>query len=221
MVWIVVLLLAGVFLAALWFLPIQVRAKFNQEAWEARLQVHVKTLAVNLSGNINITKKANMMLEHMWKRWRAKGEPVKVPLQKTIRRLPRRKLMQVFRRPIRYLGRRTHVSHLEIRAEVGGDDAMESALLSGAYWAAVGTGLGMFSRLVHLEPQVPRIVVIPNYRGRLYRMQLDCILRLRLGHAIVTGVWVMRRLLKEKEVLAWVRDSLRRKGAQEHERTSD
>lgn len=207
----------------LWFLPVQVRIGLQQESWQARLQIHLRAPLVSLVWNLNISDKIAMALEHIWTRWRATGEPVKVPLQKTIRRIPHRKLRRALRQPIRYLGRRTHCRHLQIRAEVGGWDAMDSALLAGASWALVGTGVSMLSRVVHLDPAVPRVTVVPNFRQAQLRVHADCILKLRLGHAIVTGVWLLRRVLKEREIVAWVRDSWRRKGEEgdRDERTSD
>lgn len=221
MVLIVVLLGAALLALALWFTPVQVRARFHQEAGEARIQVQVRAPAVNLVGNLNITEKVAMVLEHLGKRWRATGEPVEAPLQKTIRRLPWRKILRALRGPVRYLARRTQCRHLEMRAEVGGADAMESALLAGASWAVVGVGLGWFSRQVRLAPAVPRLVILPNYSTLMLRIEADCILEVRLGHAIVTGVWVLRRVFREKELLAWARDSWRRKGEVGNERTSD
>lgn len=204
-----------------WFTPVQVNIQLHQRGLQATLEVNIRALLLNLSRSVSISDKVEMALEHILKRWTATGEPVKVPLQKTVRRAPRNKILRAVGRPLRYLGRRTRCSRLVIRAEVGGGDAMQSALLAGGSWALVGTGLALFSRRVQLDPSIPRVQVIPNFSGPAFRLETDCILRFRLGHAIVAGVWLIRRIYREKEVRTWIRDSLRRKGEEGSGRTSD
>ncbi len=220
LVLLVVLALAVVLGLTVWFLPVSVRAHVRQERWLVRLEVQVAAPLIKWKGNVNISDRVRMAIEHMWKRWRATGEPVKIPLQKTIRRVPTRKIRRALRRPLRYAQPRVHCEHLEIRAEVGTGDAMESALLTGFTWALVGTGIGQFSRFVHVDPKVPRVVITPIFSGTQFRLQADCILKVRLGHAIVTGVWLLRRMLKEREIVAWARDSWRRKGEEGNEQRS-
>jgi hypothetical protein len=220
-VWGVLLLLLALGALLVWFIPLQLTVQVRQHALQATVWVQVKVLLVKLSKGVNISENVRMALEHMWLRWLDKGEPVKVPLQKTVQRFPRQKWMRVLRRPLRYLGRRTRCSHLRLWTEVGSSDAMETALLSGVCWAVIGVGLGYFSRIVRLEPNVPQVQVVPNFRAPSWRLQADCILRLRLGHAIVAGIWLLRRAWREKELIAWARDSWRRKGAEGSGRASD
>lgn len=205
----------------LWFVPLKLRISFHQRSLDARVQLQVQAPLVKLRREVHVSEKIEMALEHMLKRWRAKGEPVKVPLQTTIRRLPRKKLLRVVGRPLRYLMRRMRCTRLDARAEVGAWDAMESALLAGAVWSVSGVGIGLFSRRVQLDPAVPRITVIPSFRGPAWRVQTDCILHFRLGHAIVAGLWLVRRALREKELVAWARDSWRRKGVDSSGGSSD
>jgi hypothetical protein len=222
-VWTVLVVLVAVLAIAipLSFLPLQLQICLRQNALQADVQVQFRLPLVKVARTVSITEKVVMVLDHLLTRWRATGEPVKVPLQKTIRRWPRKKWLRAIRRPLRYLGRRTRCTRLTIAAQVGGADAMESAMLTGFSWAVVGTGLGVFSRMVRLDPATPRVSIVPNYGGPAWRLESDCILRLRLGHAIVAGVWLLRRVLRDKELIAWARDSWRRKGVEGSGRTSD
>ena len=222
-VWQVLVVLGILALVAglIWFWPLQVGIQLHQAGLDATLDVRLRAILLNLHRTVSISEKVEMVLEHIVRRWRETGEPVKVPMQKTIRRSPRGKLLRVLRAPMRYLGKRTRVSRLSVAAEVGGSDAMESALLAGVSWAVVGTGLALVSRRVRLDPSTPRVQIRPNYAGPALRVETDCILRLRLGHAIVAGLWLLRRGLREKELVLWVRDSLRRKGVEDDGRTSD
>jgi hypothetical protein len=222
-VWRVLVVLVAVAALAiiLGWLPLQLHLHLRQDALQADVDLRIKLFFIKVKRQVSITDRVQMALEHIIKRWRATGEPVKVPLQKTIRRMPRSKIMRTVRRPLRYLGRRTRCTRLAIAAEIGGADAMESAMLAGASWAVVGTALGIFSGMVRLDPGIPRVTIVPNYGGPAFRLDTDCILRLRLGHAIVAGVWLLRRALREKELVAWARDSWRRKGVEGSGRASD
>jgi hypothetical protein len=207
-------------IALIWFFPLQIRLHFTQRAWEAKVELRVKAPLISGGATVDISDKVAMALEHMWKRWRATGEPVKIPLQKTIRRMPRAKLLRIISVPGRYLGRRIRCSRLAIKAEIGGFDAMESALLAGAGWGFVGSALAIVSGYIRLDPATPEIAILPIFAGPAWRVDSDCILRLRLGHAIVAGIWLLRRVMAEREVVAWARDSWRRKGVEDDGRAS-
>lgn len=208
----VALFVALAFALALWFLPVQVQVRFWQDGWQATAAVEVQALLLKFGRDIHISELVNTAIEHALKRWFDKGEPLKVPLQKTVRRAPRGKILRAVRVPLRYLGRRTRCRRLMVRAVVGGGDAMESALLAGGMWAVVGALLGRFTRWVRIEPQTPSVEVKPDFRQAAWRVETDCILRLQFGHAIVAVIWILRRVLSEKEVVAWARDAWRRKG---------
>lgn len=216
-----VVLIGVIWVICMWFLPVQVHVHFRQHALAAQVEVRIRVVLFTLHRRINISDKVAMALEHLWKRWRAKGEPVKVPLQKTIRRVPRKRIQRAVQAPLRWLGARVRCKRLAIEAEVGGLDAMESALLAGAGWAIVGAVLGIFSRMVQVDPSVPQVAIVPNYGGPVWRLESDCILRYRVGHAMVAGVWLLYRVARDREVVAWARDSWRRKGVEGSGRASD
>lgn len=208
-------------LTVLWFWPVRVAIGIHQAGWQAELEVQLHAFPLKRRLELNISEKLALAMEHVLKRWRAKGEPVKVPLQKTIRLVPRRSLVRMAAGPLSYLGRRTRCTRLSIAAQVGSSDAMEAALLTGAVWAVAGSVVGQFSKVVRLGDTRPAVQVVPDYSGPAWRLETDCILGLRLGHAIVAAVWLLRRVLRDKEVVAWARDGWRRKGVKGSGRTSD
>ncbi len=213
--------LAGALVLMLMLLPVHVRVQYDQNGWQASLQLEVQALFLRLRRSIWLTEGVQSALEHAIKRWLAKGEPVKVPLQKTGRRMPRASLIWVTGRPLRYLAGHATCVKLDVRAELGGYDAMESALLAGASWTLVGNLLAVFRRWVRLKPDAPVISIVPHYAGPAWRIHIDCIVRSLVGHAIVAGVWLLRRALGERELVAWARDSWRRKGVDGSGRASD
>jgi|GEM_PF-1970105 len=217
--WIALAVVVASFLF-LWFAPVQVAVRFHQQSYDANLAVEVSAPLLRRQFSLNVSDTIAMALEHMWKRWQATGEPVKIPLQKSIRRLPRRKLIRALALPMSFLAKRARCTRLVLGVDVGGYDAMESALLAGLFWSVLGWGVGLFSRKIRMA-RAPVVQVVPNYGEPAWRAHADCILRLRLGHAIVAGVWIIRRILSERELLLWARDSLRRKGVEDDGRPSD
>jgi len=204
------------------FLPVQTHILLEQHAWVAKLHIHIKIArAINIRRSVNISDNVAMAVEHMWKRWRGTGEPVKIPLQKTVRRFPRKRIFRAVKPPIRFFRWRIRVKQLDVRAEIGGLDAMESALLAGVAWGVVGTALSQLSRLIELKPETPKVEIVPVFAGPAYRLEIDCILRYRLGQIIVVGVWLLKRLISDGEIRAWARDSWRRKGVEGGGRASD
>jgi len=221
-VWRLLVVLVALLLAAvIAMLPIQTQIILEQHAWQAVMHVQVKLAVVQIRRTVNISDKVAMAAEHVWKRWRAKGEPVKIPLQKTVRRFPSKRIVRAVRGPFRYFRKRIRVRRLDIHSEIGGFDAMQSALLAGVFWSVAGTALAQLSRLIRLDPSVPKVKIVPVFAGPAYRLEINCILRYRLGNAIVAGVWLLSRLIGDRTIRAWARDSWRRKGVEGSGRTSD
>ncbi|HWI61653.1 MAG TPA: DUF2953 domain-containing protein [Symbiobacteriaceae bacterium] len=203
-------------------LPVRTNLRLEQRRWDVVLHVHINAAWVfNIRRSLPISDKIAMMLEHMLKRWRATGEPVKIPLQKTIRRVPLDRIGRALGRPVKYFRRRLRVGRVDVYWEIGGSDAMQSALLAGYGWSLVGIILTQVSRLIALDPGVPRVRVAPVFAGPACRLDVDCIVHYRLGNIIVTGVWILFRVVRDGEVRAWARDSWRRKGVEGSGRASD
>lgn len=218
------ILLFGVlllFLLGVWVLPVQVRLRLRQSPRGVLVSAGLQMPLVGWGGEVNVTDLAAEAVQHILDRWRLTGEPIRVPLQKTIRRAPLGPIWRAVGRPVQYLARRTRCALLAVAAEVGGSDAMESALLAGAGWALLGGGIGWISQYVSVQPGALHVDVRPDYSARAWRVRMDCILHMRAGHAIVAGVWLVRRSIREREIVLWIRDSWRRKGEEGVERTSN
>lgn len=218
------------------FLPIRIAVQSRQHGVESTVWVQLKLPLLSFSKAINLTDKARQALKQALrqgrKRWRktdgGAGLFQRLKRLRAKRRLPKRPppppfglVMHAVRQPMRYFARRIRFSQWRVRAEIGGFDAMQSALLAGALWSVVGWALGVTSTMIRLEPTVPKIVIVPNFNGPTWRLQADCIVHFRLGHAIVAGVWSLVRLLREKELVRWWRESRRRKGVEGSGRKSD
>lgn len=218
--WIIAGGVLGVLLLAL-LLPVRLTLAFRQTGWQANLTVEVRYGFLRFTRPVDLTDKVSMVVEHMWKRWQDKGVAVKPDLQETVRKAPRQKLIRAAMPALRRLGRSTRCRLLRLRVEVGGADAMDSALLAGSIWSGAGMLVGLVSRAVRLPKSAVSVAVIPRFQEPVWQAEVECILAVRLGKAIMAIVWLLRQELSRKEVIAWVRDSLRRKGDQTSGRTPD
>lgn len=219
--WIAAAAGVAVVLVILALLPVRVHLTLRHRNLRATLRVQVRVAFLRLEREIGLGEKVAMALEHMWKRWRAKGEPVDPDLQETLARFPRRTAIQSALPGLRYLGRSTRCSRLHLRLEVGGFDAFDSALLAGAGWGGASVLVAQIARWVRLERPGLRVAVVPNYERPILCTDLDCILTVRLGKAIIAIAMLLRQELRHREVVAWLRDSRRRKGDRTGGRTPD
>lgn len=130
-------------------------------------------------------------------------------------------LWQAVEPPAKYLLRRIHCRRLELQVVVGARDAMTSALLIGALYAALNTALGVLSLWVRMSGPAMRMQVIPSFQGPVWRARLNCILTFRLGDAIVAAIWWLYRVRREPVLAAWRREQSRGKGVEGRVRASD
>jgi hypothetical protein len=82
-------------------------------------------------------------------------------------------------------------------SKIGTGDAAETGVLTGLVWGVKTSLLGYGLRHLSLRT-VPSVNVIPLYDQRLFHSELKCILRIRVGHAILAGMRFLPRFLKGK-----------------------
>lgn len=204
----------GVGLLLLMLLPVRIGLSLSQLGWQANLHIEVQYLFLRFTKAVDVTDRVATALETMWDRWRDKGRPVKPDRLETVRKAPDNKISRAAQPALRQLGRATRCQQLKLRVEVGGADAMESALMAALLWGGSGMLVAAVSHWVQVPRKVLSIAVVPNFEKPFWQVNLDCILAVRLGHAIMAIVRLLRQEMSRKEVFAWVRDSLRRKGDQ-------
>lgn len=123
--------------------------------------------------------------------------------------------------PTTYLRRRIQCRRLMLHMELGTGDAMQTALLCGSAWAAAGNTAALAGGLVRLEPGAPDFRIQPNFHKECLRLRVECILRFRTAHAIIAAVWYVARFMREKGLVAWMRDRRFRKGVVQDGRSPD
>lgn len=218
MVWVIAALSLLILLS---LLPVRLQISLVQAGWQAGLTLVLGYGFWRFRKEVDVTAAVGGALEHMWRRWQEKGEPLEPDLKETVGRAPRRRLLRAVIPALRRLSRSTRCHRLHLYTEVGGADAMDSALLAGAAWSLAGMAVGAVSRAVQLPRAAVEVSVRPHFDRPAFRLSLDCILSVPLGKAIMAIVWLLTRAADRREVVAWVRDSLRRKGERADGRTSD
>lgn len=206
-----VVLLAGLLLLLIWFLPVRLEVQFRQQNGQAALWAQVAVAWWKRSRTIQLTEQLAGGREQGQQKSRSAG-----------RRFPGPgRVWKQVEKPVRWLLRRLQCRRLDLQVVVGGADAMESALLAGCVHALLGAGLGFLSHWIRLPRSVLRIEVVPSFHQPALRVRGDCILVIRLGEAIAAGVWSIRQVRRDPVLSAWLMEQRRSKGVEGVVRTSD
>jgi hypothetical protein len=92
---------------------------------------------------------------------------------------------------IRKLLSKVKIKKFEWHTGVGIGDAASTAILCGAIWSAKGAILGLLSNYMRLTVR-PVLTVTPNFQQFASQIQLKCIFQIRVGHAIWTGMKLVK-----------------------------
>lgn len=81
---------------------------------------------------------------------------------------------------------------------VGVGDAASTGVLTGVIWGIKTTIVGLFSHYVTLRT-TPRMNVVPAFQGQNLDTRFSCILRFRIGNAIIAGIRILFKFKKGRE----------------------
>lgn len=98
---------------------------------------------------------------------------------------------------LKYIAGKTTIRKLNLRLTLGTGDAAETGVLYGAAWIVIGSIMTLTGSLVKMRGI--RIKVVPIFDQVLLRADLSCIIHIRLGHIINTGIRVIPVLLTSKK----------------------
>ncbi|MGY4689217.1 DUF2953 domain-containing protein [Salibacterium sp. K-3] len=76
------------------------------------------------------------------------------------------------------------------KTRFGTGDAAWTGLLSGLSWSVKQTAAGLLSAVMQMTCR-PEVDVSPDFQNRQFETELTCMVTVRLGHAIITGIRVM------------------------------
>lgn len=99
--------------------------------------------------------------------------------------------------------RRLELKDWRWHTSVGTGDAMWTAMITGGFWTVKTTLVGFLSQYMRFKA-LPTMKVDPVYSHPSFSTEWSCIAEIRFGNAIVAGLVLIVRMLKEKGgVKAW------------------
>ncbi len=98
---------------------------------------------------------------------------------------------------MKYIAGKTTIRKFHLRLSLGTGDAAETGVLYGAAWIVIGCIVTMTRSLVDMGGI--RIKVVPIFDQVLLRADFSCIIHIRLGHIINTGIRLIPVLLTSKK----------------------
>jgi hypothetical protein len=96
-----------------------------------------------------------------------------------------------FHKIIRRFLKKVQVKQLEWRSRIGTGNAAHTGVVIGSCWAVKGAIIGLLTATLHFR-EMPVLSITPDFQGQRAETAILCILRFRIGHAIVTGFRLLR-----------------------------
>lgn len=98
---------------------------------------------------------------------------------------------------LKYITGKTEIKNFNLRFTLGTGDAAETGVLYGIAWIVIGNIMTLTRSYLNIIK--PRIVVVPIFNQVQLSVDFSCIISMRLGHIINTGIRVIPVLLSSNE----------------------
>jgi hypothetical protein len=92
---------------------------------------------------------------------------------------------------------RVRCTQLRWETRVGIGDAPETAMTTGLLWGVKSSLLGFLFSSMQIETK-PKVLVEPQYNQMQFSTEFACIVKIRVGHAMVAGLLLLFRILRVK-----------------------
>ncbi len=96
-----------------------------------------------------------------------------------------------FYKIVRSFLKKVTVSRIEWITVVGVGDAAYTGMLTGAFWTAKGSLLGLISTLMKVKT-IPKIMITPEFNRAISQTSFQCMIHFRIGHAIFAGIKLIK-----------------------------
>jgi len=90
-----------------------------------------------------------------------------------------------------------HCTQLKWKTSIGVGEAPETAMLTGLVWGVNSNIVSLFINKIKMDV-IPQLEVHPLYNKKEFYIEAECILKIRIAHAIYIAIHFMIRLLKAK-----------------------
>lgn len=95
-----------------------------------------------------------------------------------------------------YLKCRLQIKNLDLRVTIGTDNAHHTAVLIGLCWSVAGLIISFIHNNLNLVEK--NINIKPDYMGKKFKVDLFCILNVRIGHIIIIGLIYLLHIIRNK-----------------------
>lgn len=197
-------------LTILFFTTIQVTLRISKTGRDDHVESHIRAWF----GLISIRTKVpliNLKKDLSGTEYQFELESPNEPLEKKKFKLSPHEYFQLLQR-VQRLIKRVHQLHviakkflknirleeLIWRSKIGTGHAAETGLLTGVGWGVKSNIIGMFSSYLTLRC-VPRISVTPSFNEKKIESNIQCMIRFRIGNAIVAGIRILLNLRKRRD----------------------
>ena len=96
-----------------------------------------------------------------------------------------------FHKILRHFFKKVQVKQLEWSSRIGTGNAAHTGVVIGSCWAIKGAVIGLLTATLHFRG-MPVLSITPDFQRQRAETAIFCILRFRIGHAIVTGIKLLR-----------------------------
>jgi hypothetical protein len=90
------------------------------------------------------------------------------------------------------------LEQLEWKSSIGTGDAAQTGTLSGVGWGVKSNIIGLVSNYLTLRT-IPRIHIEPLFQEKKLETELKCMIRFRIGYAILAGIRIVLNLRKRRD----------------------
>ncbi len=97
---------------------------------------------------------------------------------------------------LNYIKSGIEVDHLSVCTRFGTGDAAVTAWLSGGLYFAFSFIVPYLKNNYHLKKQ--KLQIVPYYRGRMFDLNLDCIIQFKISHIIIAGFKMLKQEFEKK-----------------------
>ncbi|MHC0037358.1 DUF2953 domain-containing protein [Pseudoneobacillus sp. C159] len=92
---------------------------------------------------------------------------------------------------VRTFFKKVSVKRVEWHTNIGVGDAADTAVLTGAIWAAKGSLIGLISHYFRLL-EMPKMTVTPYFNHKISQLSFKCMFQFRIGQAMIAGLKLMK-----------------------------
>jgi hypothetical protein len=207
--WLIFLGSIGIIFVIIWFTSVRIQIVYKREAENDRLEIEVSAYkrllryrftvnllqiqslskGVKVSQKPDVGKASKWITPHTVYQW-----------QQKFRRLLRN--VHDLRQILREVLKSVHGEVLEWRTHIGLGEASATGAVVGAVWTVKSAIVALLAQYISLYAR-PKLDVWPDFQREMLEIYFLCILRLRVGYAIIAVIRIAVHYLQKGRERVW------------------